>query len=90
MKQPVTAAEINAIRGLTSTGPLDTLKKRKLIAVVSNPPRVAKSIHWQTTREFLNEFGLANLDEIYAVGKLERVFGSVFGLVGYDMDAPDT
>ena len=88
MKQPVTAEQINTVRGVISVGTLETLKKRKLIASDSHRGESGRRTYWKTTREFLNEFGLASLDEIYAVGRLERVFGSVFGLVGDSLNNP--
>ncbi len=82
LKQPVTTDEINAVRGLNSSGTIQTLEKRKLIGADPVRGGLRQVNHWQTTQRFLDEFGLESLDEIYAAGKLERVFGSVYGLAG--------
>ena len=77
LKQPVTTADINAIRGIESAGTIQTLCKRKLIA------REARlgSRHekrWRTTQLFLDFFGLASPDELYKEECMEEVFVSVY------------
>ena len=78
LKQPVTTEQVNAVRRVTSLATLETLQKRKLIASVRPHDEVSRRKHWRTTEEFLNEFGLGSIDEVYAAGKIERLFGPVF------------
>jgi segregation and condensation protein B len=81
LKQPVTTDQVNAVRGVTSLATLETLQKRKLIASVSTYDEAGRSKYWRTTEEFLNEFGLGSIDEVYAAGKIERLFGPVFAIM---------
>jgi segregation and condensation protein B len=78
LKQPVTIAEITAIRGgIESAGTVQTLSNRKLIArVARRGPRGEQ--YWRTTPIFLETFGLSNLDELYHEGRMEEVFPSVY------------
>ena len=79
LKQPVNTEKINAIRGVDSNGPLQTLAKRKLIS--GDAYGKGRGTYWRTTKRFLDEFGLESLDDIYATGKLERVMGQAYGLI---------
>jgi segregation and condensation protein B len=87
LKQPVTLADINAIRGIESAGTVQTLRKRKLIAREARlGPRREKI--WRTTQYFLDSFGLASPDELYKEGRMEEVFASVYsGQMGGDQGA---
>ena len=63
-RQPITKAEIEAIRGVDSTGPLDTLLERKLITSIGRKETVGRPIMYGTTEEFLKQFGLNSLDDL--------------------------
>ena len=63
-KQPVTRAEIDAIRGVGSDGVIDTLMKRKLINVCGKKDTPGKPLLYGTTPDFLNYFGLKTLEEL--------------------------
>lgn len=77
MKQPVTIADINAIRGVESVGTLQTLRNRKLVARTAQlGPHREK--YWRTTPLFLETFNLTSLNDLYQEGRLEEVFPSVY------------
>jgi segregation and condensation protein B len=80
LKQPVTLAEINAIRKIASEGTVQTLAHRRLIARAARlGPR--RERYWRTTPLFLETFELASLDELRTEeGRLERTFPEVFGV----------
>jgi segregation and condensation protein B len=80
LKQPVTQAEINAIRKIASEGTVQTLAHRRLIARAARlGPR--RERYWRTTPLFLETFELASLDELRTEeGRLERTFPEVFGM----------
>lgn len=78
LKQPVTTADINAIRGIGSAGTIQTLRNRRLIARSAQLGTRRERI-WRTTPLFLETFGLASLDELYKDGRMEEVFPSVYG-----------
>jgi segregation and condensation protein B len=77
LKQPVTAGDINAIRGIESASAIQTLRNRKLIARSARLGPRRERI-WRTTGLFLETFGLASLDELYKEGRMEEVFASVY------------
>jgi segregation and condensation protein B len=63
-KQPLTRAEIEAIRGVEVIGPLETLTQRRLITVVGRRESIGRPILYGTTSEFLRQFGLNALDDL--------------------------
>ena len=63
-KQPLTRAEVEAIRGVEVIGPLETLTQRKLITVVGRRESIGRPILYGTTSEFLRQFGLNSLDDM--------------------------
>jgi len=63
-KQPVTLAEILAIRGKKSSTALKTLLERKLVAILGRKPVVGRPILYGTSKEFLIHFGLKNLSDL--------------------------
>ncbi|MDR2425803.1 MAG: SMC-Scp complex subunit ScpB [Endomicrobium sp.] len=63
-KQPITRAEIDEIRGVESSGVLDTLIDRKLIKIVGRKETLGRPLLYGTTQEFLKHFGLAHLSEL--------------------------
>ena len=63
-KQPLTRAEIEAIRGVEVIGPLETLTQRRLITVVGRRESIGRPILYGVTSEFLRQFGLNYLDDL--------------------------
>ena len=63
-KQPITRAEIDEIRGVESSGVLDTLLERKLIKIVGRKEALGRPLLYGTTQDFLKHFGLAHLSEL--------------------------
>jgi segregation and condensation protein B len=63
-KQPMTRAEIDEVRGVESSGVIDTLLDRKLIKVVGRKEALGKPLLYGTTQDFLKHFGLAHLSEL--------------------------
>jgi segregation and condensation protein B len=72
-KQPVTAPEIQEIRGVQGTGVLKTLLDRKLIAAAGRKNVIGKPILYKTTREFLVQFGLMDLSELPTLKEFEEI-----------------
>jgi segregation and condensation protein B len=62
-KQPVTLAEILAIRGKKSSTALQTLLERKMVAILGRKPVVGRPILYGTSKEFLIHFGLNSLSD---------------------------
>lgn len=63
-KQPITRAEIEAIRGVNCERSLRTLLERNLIRETGRMEAPGRPIVYGTTREFLEHFGLADLSQL--------------------------
>jgi segregation and condensation protein B len=63
-RQPVTRADLEAVRGVDSTGVLQTLLARGVIEPAGRLPTVGNPVLYATTPEFLRLFGLASLDDL--------------------------
>ena len=74
-KQPITAPEISEIRGVNTSGVLNTLIERKLIKIVGRKAVVGKPFMYATTREFLDKFGLNDISDLPKVEDLADVLG---------------
>jgi segregation and condensation protein B len=77
-KQPVTAPEVNEIRGVESSGVFGSLLARKLIATAGRKPVVGRPILYKTTKEFLLRFGLKELGELPSMEEFEKMAASEF------------
>ncbi|MCL5774906.1 MAG: SMC-Scp complex subunit ScpB [Patescibacteria group bacterium] len=64
-RQPISKAEIEAIRGVNSQYSLRHLLMRGLIEKISNP-NDARSVYYQTTTEFLQHMGLSSVKDLPA------------------------
>ncbi|OEF97247.1 SMC-Scp complex subunit ScpB [Vulcanibacillus modesticaldus] len=63
-KQPITKAEIDDIRGVKSDRAIKTLINKRLIKEVGRMDAIGRPILFGTTKEFLDYFGLKNLEEL--------------------------
>ncbi len=79
LRQPVTTEEVTAIRGAESYGTIETLRRQKLVARSEQRAAEGRAARWRTTQHFLDQFGLANLEELYREGRIEKLFGSSLG-----------
>jgi segregation and condensation protein B len=84
-KQPITAAQLQAIRGVRNSETLRTLLKRKIIAPAGRARTRGHPVQYKTTRRFLIEFGLQSLDELPSIEELQQRVG--FPL---DLEAPES
>ena len=74
-KQPVTKAEVDAIRGVDSSGVLNTLLERELVTIRGRSKVVGRPLLYGTTGEFLSYFGLNDLNELPRVEELKAIVG---------------
>ena len=63
-QQPVTQAEIEAVRGVSADGVLKTLAERGLVAETGRKEVAGRPILYGTTPEFLHYFGLHTLEDL--------------------------
>jgi segregation and condensation protein B len=75
-RQPVTRAVVEAVRGVDSSGVINTLQARGLIEEVGRADTVGHPVLFGTTFEFLHQFGLASLNDL---PPLEELSGPVPG-----------
>lgn len=73
--QPVTAPEIQELRGVNPSGVLKTLLERHMIRIAGRKEVVGKPFLYCTTREFLIHFGLNNLKDLPPLEEFEETFG---------------
>jgi len=74
-RQPVTRAEIDAVRGVDSSGVLATLHARELIEPVARLAAVGNPFQYGTTPAFLRLFGLQSLDDLPELGSFSGTDG---------------
>jgi segregation and condensation protein B len=74
-KQPITALEINEIRGVNAAGVLNTLLERHLIKIVGRKQVVGRPFLYATTKEFLIRFGLNALTDLPKVEDMASALG---------------
>jgi segregation and condensation protein B len=74
-KQPITALEINEIRGVNATGVLSTLLERHLIKIVGRKNVVGRPFLYATTKEFLIRFGLKDLHDLPKIEDMAEALG---------------
>lgn len=72
-KQPVTGPEILEVRGVQGAGVLKTLLDRKLITTAGRKNVVGKPMLYKTTKEFLLQFGLKDLNELPSLKEFEEI-----------------
>ena len=63
-KQPITRAEIEAIRGVNSDGVIKTLLDRKIIKILGRKDMPGRPLLYGTTKEFLHYLGLKSLSDL--------------------------
>lgn len=71
-KQPITRMEIEEIRGVKTERPLHTLMSRGLIKEAGRAEGTGRAILYSTTKEFLDYFGLRNLQELPKLGEEDK------------------
>src|SRR3984893_8636386 len=77
-KQPVTVPEINAIRGVDSSGVIVTLLDRKLITTAGRKAVIGRPILYKSTKEFLLRFGLKDVGELPSMEEFEKLVAESF------------
>ena len=68
-KQPISRAQVAAIRGVNVDGVMRTLQQRGYIAELARDPGPGQAILFGTTSTFLEKLGLNAIDELPALGE---------------------
>ena len=74
-RQPITAAEITDVRGVNTSGVLNTLLERNLIKIVGRKQVAGRPFMYATTKEFLIRFGLNDLSDLPKVEDMAEALG---------------
>jgi segregation and condensation protein B len=69
-RQPITRADVEAVRGVNIDGVLQTLMERGLVKIAGRAEIPGRPLIYETTQFFLDHFGLRNLDELPNVEEL--------------------
>jgi segregation and condensation protein B len=63
-RQPITRADVEAVRGVAVDGVLQSLMERGLVKIAGRAEVPGRPLLYETTEFFLEHFGLRNLDEL--------------------------
>jgi segregation and condensation protein B len=81
-KQPATLPEIIELRGIKSGGVVKTLLERRLIKILGRKEVVGRPLLYGTTREFLLQFGLKDLDDLPKIEDFAEILGDDVDVIG--------
>lgn len=70
-RQPVTRAELEAIRGVACGEVLKSLMERRLITIAGRAEELGRPILYATAKAFLDHFGLASLKDLPSPSELK-------------------
>jgi segregation and condensation protein B len=78
-KQPVTKAQIDEIRGVESGHLLRALMEKHLVTFGERSDLPGKPMFYETTRKFLEIFGLRNLQELPSLAEIDQLIPEGIG-----------
>ncbi|MFA6431477.1 MAG: SMC-Scp complex subunit ScpB [Candidatus Margulisiibacteriota bacterium] len=87
-KQPVTRLEIERLRGVDSTGVIDSLLAKKLIKELGRSDALGHPFLFGTTDEFLRHFGLHDLDSLPELPATEEELAQVLSSALIKAESP--
>lgn len=70
-RQPVTRAELEAIRGVACGEVLKNLLDRRLVTIKGRAEELGRPLLYGTSKQFLDHFGLATLKDLPAMAELK-------------------
>lgn len=72
-KQPISRAEVAAVRGVNSDGVFKNLLERNLIAMAGRASTVGRPVLYKTTEHFLSYFGINSLADLPSLDEVEAL-----------------
>ena len=72
-RQPITRADIEAVRGVAVDGVMQTLLDRGLVRIAGRSEMPGRPLLYETTQYFMEHFGLKDLDELPNATELRRI-----------------
>jgi|SRR5581483_5172032 len=74
-KQPVTRAEVEAIRGVEVSNLIQSLLEKKMVRILGRAETPGRPLLYATTHEFLIHFGLKDLSDLPKVSEIQELAG---------------
>jgi segregation and condensation protein B len=71
-RQPITRADVEAVRGVNIDGVLQTLMERGLVKIAGRAEIPGRPLLYETTQFFLDHFGLRTLEELPNAEELRK------------------
>lgn len=71
-RQPLTRADLEAVRGVQSAEMLKQLMERELVRIAGEDDSLGRPFLYETTRKFLELYGLQSLDDLPMADRLRR------------------
>ncbi len=71
-RQPLTRADLEAVRGVQSAEMLKQLMERELVRIAGEDDSLGRPFLYETTRKFLELYGLQSLDDLPMAERLRR------------------
>ena len=81
-RQPVTRAEVEAVRGVEADAVLKSLLDRQLVRIAGHREVPGRPMLYGTTRRFLEVFGLSKLDDLPTLREMEELLAPAAGESG--------
>ena len=78
-RQPVTRAEVEAVRGVEADAVLKNLLDRQLVRIAGHREVPGRPMLYATTRRFLEVFGLTRLDDLPTLREMEELLAPASG-----------
>lgn len=75
-KQPLTRAEIESLRGVDTSGVLNTLMEKNFIKIVGKKEVPGRPFMYGTTEKFLEHFGLKELRDLPSIDEIRQMVDS--------------
>jgi len=72
-RQPITRADIEAVRGVAVDGVMQTLLDRGLVKIAGRAEIPGRPLLYETTQNFMEHFGLKNLDDLPNSAELRKI-----------------
>jgi len=71
--QPITLAEISAIRGVDSTSSLKSLLQKRLVKIVGRKKGPGRPLIYRTSNRFLTYFGLQSISDLPSQEEITKI-----------------
>jgi segregation and condensation protein B len=76
-RQPVTRADIEAVRGVAVDGVMQTLLDRQLVKIAGRADIPGRPLLYETTSHFMEHFGLRDLEQLPNAAELRRAAAAI-------------